>query len=211
MWLLACVPQVLEPTEVRQAGQITLSADATRGTARLRVLVYDNHVGPLPSERQGLALDACATQIPEAASAARVFRDAEVRAWCDGVEIALTEAAPGSWSRALDGAVPGTRCDVEIDGERLSVPPLPQPPDLEVRATRLTWTPAGADELRVSVPRGDGRSTLCRLRDDGAGPRPRGIGLQTAFVSRVELDAPKTEAGRVPIASIAGVWLPPGG
>ena len=209
LWLLACQPRLVEPSPVRQAGQITLTQDASRGTTRLRVLLYESFAGPLPSERQGLPMDACATLVPTTSSQATVYRDAEVRAWCGGQEIELTEHAPGSWARKVDPAAAGLSCEVTIDGEPVEVPPLPEVPDVEVRRTGLVWTPADGDEVRVSVPRSGGRSTLCRLVDDGEGPRPKGIGLQTSFVSRVALAAPALEGGRVPVASIAGAWLRP--
>ncbi len=101
IWLLACQPKSFTPDPVKQVGQVTLTVDASRQTGRLRVLVYEAFGAPLPSERQGLPLDACATLVPESSLQGLVCRDVEVRAWCDGVELELNEHAPGSWAKRL--------------------------------------------------------------------------------------------------------------
>ena len=208
----ACPTQEVVPSRTMLSGQVTLSSDLDRGVARLRVVLHEPVHSPLPSERQGLALDRCETLVPVSAVATGPPTEAEVRAWCEGEEVPLRRANEITWVhkfRELPEA--GFRCRVEIteDGvaEDVELPPLPAPPDLEI-GRGLTWTAQGADEIRLSVPRSEGRTTLCRLADDGSAPAPRGLRLQQGFTTRVELEVIRVGQGELELASLAGVWLP---
>jgi hypothetical protein len=207
--LLGCPPRQLPPpSDALLVGQVTLSIDHDRGIARFRVMLHEPVAAPLPSERQGIPLDACETLVPDQRSDyGRVYRQAAVSLDCAG-ERPLQQDAPGLWSHAFEQPpAPGTRCTLWLDGQAHALPPVPEPPDLELRAGTLSWTPQGADEVRVSIPRAEGRSTLCRLVDDGLAPAPAHMRGRQAFVTRVELDQVRLEDGRLPMASIAGTWL----
>ncbi len=209
LWLLGCPPRQLpEPTPALLAGQATLSVDHHTGRSHFRLLLHEPVAAPLPSERQGIPLDSCATTVPEQhADYPRVYRDAVVSLDCDG-ERPLDRAAPGNWSHYFEQPpAAGTRCTLWLDGQAIALPPMPEPPEMRFAGGSLTWTGGGADEVRVSVPRAEGRSTLCRLVDDGRAPAPPHMRGRQAFITRVELDQVRLDQGRLAMASIAGTWL----
>lgn len=208
----ACPSPRVEVAPTTLAGQVTLSADHDRDVARLRVVLHEPITAPLPSERQGLAIDSCDTLLPNTAVVGGPATGAEVRAWCGGEELALKQREEILWVHVFPEMPPsGLACRLEIDlGDGpigVALPPLPAPPDLERRGRQMEWTPMGADEIRVSVPQSQGQTTLCRLADDGKAPAPRGLRLQTGFVTRVEIDVVRLGDARLELTSIGGRWL----
>ncbi len=214
LWaLVGCTGRGPGPTPDQQllAGSVTLSVDRTARRARLRVRTLLPAVGVPPAERHGLDLDECATLAPLPPLTGQVYRRAAVAARCDETELALQEGPTGTYTHLFATLpTPGTACEVSIDGERIALPPLPAAPVVQVARGRLTWDGQPADELRFVIPRTEGESTICRLRDDGDAPAPTGARLQLSFASRVALALPALADGsRLPVSVIAGTWRSP--
>ncbi len=211
LWLLAScgfMPPLQKPQEEVLAGSVTLSVDVTARRARLRIRTIEPAPGPLPAERHGLTLDHCATLKPLVPLEGQQLRPAQVRAWCQDEELSLTGNQDGLAEHLFSGTPPpGTVCEIEVDGQSFSIPPLSTAPVIQVVGTRLHWEPGEGDELRFVIPRKDGESTLCRLRDDGEAPAPAGARKQSFFASRVRLALPMLQGeGRLPVSVIAGTW-----
>jgi len=211
--LLACTARAPseEPAEHLLAGSVTLSIDVTASRARLQVTTIEPARGVLPADRHGIPLGRCAVLEPVTPLAGHALRGSTVEAWCDEVALSLTSPAPGVTDHLFAGPPdPGTACEVEIDGSRITLPAVPEAPLVEVSAGRLRWQAGGGDELRYVIPRSDGLSTICRLEDDGDAEAPPGAGSRLSFSSRVRLALPELEGrGRLPVAVIVGSWSAP--
>jgi len=200
----ACTRASVQPQDVELAGRISLTWDETLQQGRLAVLRYLPAPVPLPAERQGIPMDACDTVVPRTALDG-VLTDTTVSAVCDGEPLLFSENATGFWAHRLTEQPPdGYTCEVTIDDEVVTLPPLPAAPDLHIRARRARWTPGDADEIRVVFPRAASQSTICRLSDDGSAlvPQPGRGG----FVTRHRYALPKLEGGRVSVTVTAGRW-----
>jgi hypothetical protein len=187
---------------------VTLSVDVTASRARLRVRTIRPGAGLPPAERHGLSLDQCATLKPLVALDGEVMRGAQVRAWCDDRELVMENGMHGVATHLFARLPePGTPCVIEVDGQTLELPPLPEAPVIDIVRGRLRWEPGDADELRFVIPRTEGESTICRLRDDGDADAPPGARLHLSFASRVRLALPELNGGgHLPVAVIAGTW-----
>ncbi len=202
-----CRPASIEPGQVELVGRISLSLDTSIDRSTLVVQAWQPTVVALPQERLGLELDRCAVHEPVRRELG-VLRPAEASARCDGVELELSELAPGAWNLVRQPGLPvGSRCEVTLDGEVLELPELLPPPELSPRPWGLAWTPGDADELRVVVPLPSGQLATCRLRDDGSGPRPKQLKRHTAFATRQSYALPAVEGGRVAVSVASGAWL----
>jgi len=192
-------------------GSVTMSVDVTARRARLRIRTIQPAPGVVPAERHGLGMDECATLKPLVPLEGQVLRPATVEAWCDGEPVSLDNDGMGTATHLFPQTPdPGTVCELVVDGQTLTLPPLPVAPVVEVVRGRLSWEAGDADELRFVMPRSDGESTICRLEDDGDAKAPTGARLQLSFASRVALALPQLEPGsRLPIAVIAGTWRSP--
>ncbi len=201
----------IPPDPLLLSGSVTLSVDVTANRARLRVRTIVPSPGQPPAERHGLALDQCASLEPLPPLQGEVLRGAQVRAWCAEQELTLDNDLSGVATHLFSRPPPpGTSCVVEVDGQTLDLPPLPEAPVVDIIRGRLRWEPGDADELRFVVPRSDGVSTICRLVDDGDAPAPADTRHQLSFASRVRLALPELESGvRLPVSVIAGTWRSP--
>ena len=201
---VACKKPDVNAQDVELSGRVSLTWDETLQRGRLAVLRYLPAAVPLPAERQGIPVDACETLVPRTALDG-VLRETEVSAICDGEALALSADATGFWAHRFTAPPPaGFTCEVTVDGESFELPPLPEAPDLTIRAHRARWTPGDADEIRVVFPRADRQSTICRLTDDGDAFLPRTS--TGAFVTRHRYALPKIEDGRVSVTVTAGAW-----
>lgn len=193
--------------------QIALTVDHGLPQARLSVATFLPSAGPLPQDRQGIALDQCETLVPVSARDGMVMRDRPSEAECGGQPLPLAAEAPGLRSYYFVGIPePGLRCSVTLEGVRFALPPLPEAPELEVGRLRLRWIPGGGDELRVVWPRSQSLNTVCRLRDDGNAPAPRDTVHRFGFVTRHlfglgQAQAPGGPAYGVAVSTTAGRWL----
>lgn len=202
--VLACQKPALTPQDVELSGRISVNWDDSLQRGRIAVLRYVPSVVPLPAERQGIAMESCATVVPRQALDG-VLRETEVSVTCDGEPMALRANATGFWVHHFtDPQIAGLSCEVTLDGERIPLPTLPEVPDLTVRGRRMQWTAGESDEIRVVYPRSQGESTICRFEDDGEaiGPRPGRL----AFVTRHNYALPKVDDGRVAVTVTAGGW-----
>lgn len=211
--LRGCPTPLVEPAQTVLAGQISLNADTSRERARLRILLHQPIAAPLPSERQGLALDTCATFVPTQFTGGEPLQGVTARAWCAGEELELESMGKSGWRHSFSGLPdPGLSCRVEVrTGDTTAtfeLPPLPAAPDLHRRGRQLTWSAKGADEVRLAVPRTEGRNTLCRLADDGEHRSTEPIQGDLGFATRAELAVGRLGEGRVELVSLSGAWLP---
>ncbi|MCB9741882.1 MAG: hypothetical protein H6741_23560 [Alphaproteobacteria bacterium] len=216
--LLACVarrPPPAQPVDseaVALAAQISLSVDYSAGRATLTVHSLLPEPRPLPAERNGVPMDACREVRPTRATADMVLKERAVVAECGGEALALEEQVSGLHRHRFEALPePGLRCAVTLDGVRVELPPLPEPPDPHIAGAHLRWTPGDGDELRYVVPQVQERSWICRLSDDGEAPVPPGARLQQAFFTRHRLstqELPK-KGGVVAVTVTSGVWVDP--
>lgn len=214
LWLLACLPlpEAAPAEPLLLAGQVSLTTDHTLQRSELRIHTFTPDLRPAPAERQGVPMGECATLVPRSAGEGLVLRRAQVSAACAGQPVALEEVAPGLVAHTFPGMLPtGTSCAVTVDDQEIALPALPPAPDVRFGVARSRWTPVGADELRIVVPRTAGRNTICRLPDTGVGPEPRGARHTLAFAShhRMGLSTPDPSGARVAVTVSSGVWMTP--
>ena len=213
--LLACVvpssqgatlPKISAP--VLLGGQASLSVDHWRQSATLRVQTFRAQPAPLPEDRQGIAMGECASIVPTTTGEGMVFEAEQVSAMCPGHTLTLEDQHSGASIWRLDPMPEaGLVCTIAIGGVSAQLPPLPAAPALDQDGRKLSWTPTGADEVRLVSLNSIEESGVCRLPDLGSAKLPFSMRRGTLLVTWHSARLTQVNKRPMSLSATAGTWL----
>jgi hypothetical protein len=184
--------------------------DVTHTTSQLIAVRLQPMEIPLPQDRYGVRVGGCQVlpEDPITTAGDAQLKAAQITGECgDGPMDNNPRTRPGEYKHKL-AAQPaaGTVCSVSLEDAVLKLPPLPETPDVVLDGRDLTWTPTGADEVRV-VALTEAGTLLCRYPDQGTARLPRSPLPGRVYVSRYAYGQGELAGELVPLAATVGITL----
>ncbi|MFT5585461.1 MAG: hypothetical protein ACI9VR_003053 [Cognaticolwellia sp.] len=150
----------------------------------------------------------CAKIQAQATGEGMVFEVVKVSALCPGHTLTVEDQHSGGTTWLLEPLPKaGLVCTVAIEGVSEKLPPLPESPPLVQNGRTLSWTPGGADEVRLVSLASPDESGVCRLPDLGSAKIPRSMTRGTLLVTWHNARLTEIQKRPMSLSATAGTWL----
>ena len=150
----------------------------------------------------------CASIVPVSIGDGMVFEAVEVTPACPGHTLSLQDQHSGG-STWLLSPMPeaGLVCSITIGGVTERLPALPAAPPLEQDGRKLSWSPTGADEVRMVSLNSLDESGVCRLPDTGSAKLPVSMMRGTLLVTWHSARLAQVAKRPMSLSATAGTWI----